>query len=179
MKLLFYKPSDMGFQLTLTECLGFNEANCEITKQHLRLVESTYIARGTDWPFYFGRHLDLCPNWCLQQYCSTDLNSILLCILFEEDPWAYRASCIEDMYILSAVHIMYCIYLLCSWYPHCAWMCLVPFRVAWPYRASACVLVEAADLDAELQCPLQFLRLWLPWSFRSTLRLLDKVPRQS
>jgi hypothetical protein len=62
MKLLFYKPSDMGFQLTLTECLGFNEANCEITKQHLRLVESTYIARGTDWPFYFGRHLDLCPN---------------------------------------------------------------------------------------------------------------------
>ena len=42
MKLLFYKPSDMEFQLTLTECLGFNEANCEITKQHLRLVESTY-----------------------------------------------------------------------------------------------------------------------------------------
>ena len=52
MKLLFYKPSDMGFQLTLTECLGFNEANCEITKQHLRLVESTY-SKGDRLAFLF------------------------------------------------------------------------------------------------------------------------------
>ena len=41
-------------------------------------------------------------------------------------PWAYRASCIQKhVYTISCTYNMYCIYLLCSWYPHCAWMCLV------------------------------------------------------